>query len=41
MAAAARKSHPPIPYGMADFSAIRREGFLYGAAAQLLGRVSV
>ena len=28
MAATARK-HLPIPYGMADFSAIRREGFLY------------
>ena len=25
----ARKPFPPIPYGMADFSAIRREGFLY------------
>ena len=24
-----RKSFPPIPYGMSDFSAIRREGFLY------------
>ena len=29
MAAAARKPYVPIPYGMADFSAIRREGFLY------------
>ena len=29
MATAARKPFPPIPYGMADFSAIRREGFLY------------
>ena len=26
---AVRKSFPPIPYGMADFSAIRREGYLY------------
>ena len=26
---AARKPFPPIPYGMADFAAIRREGFLY------------
>ena len=24
-----RKSFPPIPYGMSDFSAIRREGYLY------------
>ena len=29
MATATRKPYPPIPYGMADFSAIRREGFLY------------
>ena len=29
MATAARKPFPPIPYGMADFSAIRREGVLY------------
>ena len=29
MPAAARKPFPPIPYGMADFSAIRREGYLY------------
>ena len=29
MATAARKPYPPIPYGMADFRAIRREGFLY------------
>ena len=29
MPTAARKPFPPIPYGMADFSAIRREGFLY------------
>ena len=29
MATAVRKSYPPIPYGMSDFSAIRREGFLY------------
>ena len=29
MATATRKLFPPIPYGMADFSAIRREGFLY------------
>ena len=29
MATAAHKPFPPIPYGMADFSAIRREGFLY------------
>ena len=29
MAATARKPYLPIPYGMADFSAIRREGFLY------------
>ena len=29
MAAAAHKPYPPIPYGMADFRAIRREGFLY------------
>ena len=29
MTVAARKRYPPIPYGMADFSAIRREGFLY------------
>ena len=29
MATAVRKPFPPIPYGMADFSAIRREGFLY------------
>ena len=27
--ATAHKPFPPIPYGMADFSAIRREGFLY------------
>ena len=29
MAATAHKPYLPIPYGMADFSAIRREGFLY------------
>ena len=29
MATAAAKPFPPIPYGMADFRAIRREGFLY------------
>ena len=29
MAAVPRKPYPPIPYGMADFRAIRREGFLY------------
>ena len=29
MTAATCKSYPPIPYGMADFSAIRREVFLY------------
>ena len=29
MATAAHKPYPPIPYGMADFRAIRREGFLY------------
>ena len=29
MPTAARKPFPPIPYGMADFSAIRREGYLY------------
>ena len=29
MPTAAHKPFPPIPYGMADFSAIRREGFLY------------
>ncbi len=29
MAAAVRKPYPPIPYGLADFRAIRREGFLY------------
>ena len=29
MATAARKPFPPIPYGMADFPTIRREGFLY------------
>ena len=29
MATATRKPFLPIPYGMADFSAIRREGFLY------------
>ena len=29
MTTAARKPFPPIPYGMADFSAIRREGYLY------------
>ena len=29
MATAVRKPFPPIPYGMADFSAIRREGYLY------------
>ena len=29
VATAARKPFPPIPYGMADFSAIRREGYLY------------
>ena len=27
--AAAHQPYPPIPYGMADFSAMRREGFLY------------
>ena len=27
--AATHLPYPPIPYGMADFSAIRREGFLY------------
>ncbi len=27
--AAVHQSYPPIPYGMADFSAMRREGFLY------------
>ena len=29
MTTAVRKPYPPIPYGMADFRAIRREGFLY------------
>ena len=29
MATAVHKPYPPIPYGMADFSAIRREGCLY------------
>ena len=29
MATATRKPYAPIPYGMADFGAIRREGFLY------------
>ena len=29
MATAAHKPYPPIPYGMANFRAIRREGFLY------------
>ena len=29
MTTAAGKPYPPIPYGMADFRAIRREGFLY------------
>ena len=29
MATATRKPFQPIPYGMADFSAIRREGFLH------------
>ena len=29
MAAVPHKPYPPIPYGMADFRAIRREGFLY------------
>ena len=29
MATTTRKPFPPIPYGMADFGAIRREGFLY------------
>ena len=29
MTTADRRRFPPIPYGMADFSAIRREGFLY------------
>ena len=29
MATAVRKPFPPIPYGMADFHAIRRDGFLY------------
>ena len=29
MATAVRERFPPIPYGMADFSAIRREGYLY------------
>ena len=29
MATAPRKPFPRIPYGMADFSAIRREGYLY------------
>ena len=29
MATAASKPYPPIPYGMADFRAIRQEGFLY------------
>ena len=29
MATAAIKPYPPIPYGVADFRAIRREGFLY------------
>ena len=34
MATAVRRSYPPIPYGMSDFSAIRREGYLYLAAAK-------
>ena len=29
MPTAVNKPFPPIPYGMADFSAIRREGYLY------------
>ena len=29
MATAVRKPFPPIPYGMADFRAIREEGYLY------------
>ena len=29
MATATRKPYAPIPYGMADFGAIRREGFLF------------
>ena len=29
MATVAGKPYPPIPYGMADFSMIRREGYLY------------
>ena len=29
MATAVRKPYPPIPDGMADFSMIRREGYLY------------
>ena len=29
MATVARKPYPPIPYGMADFRSIRRDGFLY------------
>ena len=29
MATAVREPYPPIPYGMADFSMIRREGYLY------------
>ena len=29
MVTAANKPYPPIPYGMADFRAIRQEGFLY------------
>ncbi len=29
MASADSKPYPPIPYGMADFRAIRREGYLY------------
>ena len=29
MATAVRKPFPPIPYGMADFHAIRRDGYLY------------
>ena len=29
MATAVRKPFPPIPYGIADFRTIRREGFLY------------
>ena len=29
MQAAPLRSYPPIPYGMADFAAMRREGYLY------------